>query len=118
MKKATPTTLCQLSRRIYDSKDKMFKIFIYYLIFIPTDAGDAKPYGEHDGDREGDAVEKVDWEVINDLPQKRVEKVTDLQKGVEKVNDLEKVEGKILDPEKELSNKPLILVGLSIVVER
>jgi hypothetical protein len=89
----------------------MFKIFIYYLIFIPTDAGDAvsaKPYGEIDGDSKGDAVEKVDGEVNNDLPQKRVEEVTDLQK----------VEGQILDPEKELTSKPLILVGLSIVVER
>ncbi len=89
----------------------MFKIFIYNLIFIPTDAGDvvpAKSSGEHDGDSKGDAVEKVDGEVNNDLPQKRVEEVTDLQK----------VEGKTLDPEKELSSKPLILVALSIVVER
>jgi hypothetical protein len=76
----------------------MFKIFIYYLIFTPTDAGDAKPYGEHDGDREGDVVEKMDGEVNYDLPQKGVEEVT--------------------DPEKELTSKPLILVGLSIVVER
>jgi hypothetical protein len=50
----------------------------------------------------------VDGEVNNDLPQKRVEEVTDLQK----------VEEQILDPEKELTSKPLILVALSIVVER
>jgi hypothetical protein len=53
-------------------------------------------------------------EEVSDLPQK----VTDLQKGVEEVTDLQKVEGKILDPEKELTSKPLILVALSIVVER